>query len=106
MVKKEITERLQKISERLKKEYKAEKVILFGSYSRGEATEDSDIDLFIIAPTQDRFFERMATVLRHLEDLCYKLPLSPIVLTQEEITARLQRGDQFVKQILKDGIYL
>jgi len=32
----EIYERLQKISERLKKEYRAEKVILFGSYARGK----------------------------------------------------------------------
>ncbi len=52
----EISERLQKISERLKKEYHAEKVILYGSYAIGEETEDSDVDLFIIAPTQERFF--------------------------------------------------
>jgi predicted nucleotidyltransferase len=33
-------ERLRKISERLKREYHAEKVILFGSHARGEATEE------------------------------------------------------------------
>jgi len=38
----DVMDRLRAISERLKKEYKAEKVILFGSYARGEATEDSD----------------------------------------------------------------
>ena len=37
----EILGRLKKISERLKKNYNAEKVILFGSYARGEETEDS-----------------------------------------------------------------
>lgn len=102
----EIHERLKKISERLKKEYHAEKVILFGSHAKGEATEDSDVDILVIAPTEERFFERMATTLRKVEDLCYKLPLSPIVLTNEEVDARLQRGDQFVKQIIKDGVYL
>ncbi len=44
----EILGRLKKISERLKKNYNAEKVILFGSYARGKVTEDSDIDLVVI----------------------------------------------------------
>ena len=46
----EIEERLKKISERLKKEYHAEKVILFGSYARGEETEDSDLDILSDCP--------------------------------------------------------
>ena len=102
----EIFERLRKISERLKKEYHAEKVILYGSYARGEATEDSDVDLFIIAPTDERFFERMAKVRTLVRDLSHKIPLSPIVLTTDEVKARLQRGDQFVEQIVKNGVYL
>lgn len=102
----EIMDRIRAISERLKKEYNAQEVILFGSYARGEATRDSDVDLFIIAPTKERFFERMATVLRLTRDLHYKLPLEPIVLTSEEVEKRLQRGDQFVKQIVEEGIYL
>ncbi len=102
----EIMDRIRAISERLKKEYNAQEVILFGSYARGEATRDSDVDLFIIAPTKERFFERMATVLRLTRDLYYKLALEPIVLTKEEVEQRLQRGDQFVKQIVEEGIYL
>jgi predicted nucleotidyltransferase len=100
----EIYERLQKISERLKKEYNAEKVILFGSYARGEATRDSDVDLFIIAHTNDRFFERMATVLGIVRDLYKGLALSPIVLRPEEVEERLKKGDQFVQGILEEGI--
>ncbi|MCL0050616.1 nucleotidyltransferase domain-containing protein [Dehalococcoidia bacterium] len=38
----EMSERLRRISERLKKECHAGKVILYGSYVTGEATEDSD----------------------------------------------------------------
>ena len=39
----EIAERVKPIAEK----YGIEKVYLFGSYARGEATEDSDVDLFI-----------------------------------------------------------
>ena len=44
----ETYERLKKISERLKEKYLAEKVILFGSYARGDATKDSDVDILIV----------------------------------------------------------
>ena len=102
----EVIDRIREIGERLKKEYHAEEVILFGSHARGEATRDSDVDIFIIAPTEERFFERMATVRRLTRDLCYKLPFEPIVLTQEETEQRLQKGDQFVKQVMEEGVYL
>lgn len=102
----EIFERLRKISERLKKEYHAEKIILYGSYARGEATEDSDVDLFIIAPTQERFFERMATVKSVVHDLRWRLPFSPIVLTRAELEERKRIGDQFIEEILQNGIEL
>lgn len=100
----DVMERIKAISERLKKEYSAQRVILFGSYARGDQTADSDIDLFIIAPTKERFFKRMATTLCIVRDLYRGLPLSPIVLRPEELEERENKGDQFVIEILEKGI--
>lgn len=102
----EVFSRIKKIAERLKKEYSAEKVILYGSYAKGEAAEDSDVDLFIIAPTNERFFQRMATVLRLIRDLKKGIPIEPIVLTSNEVKERIEIGDQFIKQIIEEGIIL
>jgi len=102
----EIFEQLKKIADRLKRSYRAEKVILFGSYAIGEATEDSDVDLFIIAPTNERFFERMASIRRLIRDLRNGLPVAPIVLTPEEIEERKKMGDQFIAEILEKGLTL
>ena len=102
----EIFSRLKKIAERLKKEYKAERVILFGSYATGDATEESDIDLFIIAPTSERFFQRMATALKLIRDLKKGIPIELIVLTSDEVKERIEIGDQFVEQIIEEGIIL
>lgn len=102
----EILERLQKISDRLKKQYNAEKVILFGSYSTGQITEDSDLDLLIVAQTNEKFFERIATVLSLVRDLYIGLALSPIVLKPDEVSARLRIGDQFIQDIVENGIEL
>lgn len=99
-------ERIKAIAERLKKDYHAEKVILFGSHARGEATEDSDVDILVITHTNERLFERMATALEIISDLYDGLPLSPIVLRPDEIEERLSAGDQFVQEILEEGIEL
>lgn len=105
-MKQEIDERLLKIGERIKMEYRAEKVILFGSYATGKASEDSDVDLFIVAPTKERFFERMATVRRLIRDLRRGLAVAPIVLTANELEKRKKLGDPFILSILKTGIPL
>jgi predicted nucleotidyltransferase len=105
-MKEDILERLKKISERIKREYKAEKVILFGSYARGEEKEHSDVDLLVIAPSNERIFERMANVLETVHELYDNLPLSPIVLTPSEVEERIKVGDQFIKEILEKGIEL
>jgi len=99
-----VDERLRAIAKRLRQDYSAERVLMYGSYARGEAGPDSDMDLLIIAPTRERFFERMASVLRLARDLRAGLPLAPVVLTPEEVMQRLERGDQFVAEILGTGL--
>ncbi len=102
----ELSERLHKISNRLKDEYHAEKVILFGSYTTGTAKEDSDVDILVIAPTKERFFERMASVRRIIRDLRDGIPVAPIVLAPEELEERKKMGDQFIIGILGKGLHL
>ena len=49
----EIRDKIRPICEK----YKVEKVWLFGSYARGEAREDSDVDLHVKAAEEMRFLE-------------------------------------------------
>ena len=99
-MKREFNRHLLAIGKKIKQEYRAERVILFGSYARGDATEDSDVDVLVVARTKERFFERMATVRRLIRDLRDGLPVSPIVLTPGELEKRRQAGDPFVREIL------
>jgi hypothetical protein len=48
----------------------------------------------------------MAHVLALIRDLSRGLPLSPVVLTPEELRERLKRKDFFVQEILAEGIAL
>jgi len=102
----ELTNRLRAIGEKLRRDYRAERVILFGSYARGEETEDSDLDILVVAPTKERFFQRMATVRRLIRGLRDGFPVAPIVLTVRELEKRQKLGDPFVREILETGVPL
>jgi hypothetical protein len=53
------------------------RVLLFGSAARGEATEHSDVDLLIVLPTTEKFYQRMASVHEAVRDLSLGMPLAP-----------------------------
>lgn len=59
----------------LLKKYHAESALLFGSYARGEATGDSDIDLIVIGGSEFRrvdifaFSEELRAMTKHDADV-------------------------------------
>jgi predicted nucleotidyltransferase len=91
-----------KIVERIKKEYRPEKIVLFGSYAYGKPTRDSDIDLLIIKETDERPIDRRVRI-RRIADIREPISFSPIVVTPKELAFRLSRGDPFFKEILDKG---
>lgn len=54
MDKKEVIEKLKKYTNLLKQYFPIKSVILFGSYSRGNAREDSDIDVAVVIKNLDK----------------------------------------------------
>ena len=61
-------EQLEKYAQRIGYKFHAERVILFGSYAQGSATEDSDVDLLVVAETSLPPNQRYAAVRRLLSD--------------------------------------
>lgn len=61
--------------------YYPEKIVLHGSFVRGDWHEGSDLDLIIIKETADRFGDRIEKVL----DLCPGgIAVEPLVYTPQE----------------------
>ena len=94
---------VNRIVEKIKREYQPEKIILFGSYAWGRPTKHSDLDLFIIKETQERHIDRSVRVAEILDEESWIFAIEPWVYTPEEVSQRLKIGDPFVKKILKKG---
>jgi len=92
-----------KIVEKIKKEYRPEKIILFGSYAYGTPNKNSDVDLFILKSTKKNRIDRFVEVKRIIYNPKTKLVFSPLVYTPKEVKGRISLGDDFVREILEKG---
>ena len=57
---------IRRVAEHIGRQADAERVILFGSYARGEATEHSDVDLLVTAPSDLPRFKRSRVLYQSL----------------------------------------
>jgi predicted nucleotidyltransferase len=77
------------------------KIILFGSYARGNARDDSDVDLLIIKQSPLPRYKRCLGLRRRLRG--NKMPLDPICYTPEEIEQWRNVPSSFVHSALAEG---
>ncbi len=73
---------IEEFGRRIGREFEAERVILFGSYARGTVTDDSDVDLLVVADTNLPPRERYAAVRRLVADVPVSFDI--VVKTPEE----------------------
>jgi len=60
---------IEEFCKKIGREFGAERVILFGSYARGTAARDSDVDLLVVANTDLAPIERYGAVRRLVADV-------------------------------------
>lgn len=93
---------LQTIVNTIAREYRPEKIILFGSWVWGTPTADSDVDLLVVKRTADRRVERERVLRRALFGKRLP-PLDLLVYTPEELDRRLALGDFFIQEVISRG---
>jgi len=80
--------------------FQPQKVILFGSYARGNPRPESDVDILVVMNTPLRESQQSLEIRRSLGIL---FGLDLIVRTPKRLAQRLQMGDSFLKDVLKEG---
>ena len=96
----EIAERVRPIAER----YGISKVYVFGSYARGEATEDSDVDLMISYKTLNGAFALGGV----FADFKEALDKSVDIISEKAVTSDYTTdfGKQLYDEIKKEGVLI
>jgi predicted nucleotidyltransferase len=79
------------------------KIILFGSFARGDETPDSDIDLCVLTPITDRRPRDMKVDLRMAILDVQKTPLDLLMYNQEAFAEHASRPTSFEHMISTQG---
>ena len=91
---------IQALSQQISDQFQPDRIILFGSYAYGQPTEDSDVDLLVILPFEERPVDKAIAIRQRLRP---HFPLDLMARTPQQIQQRLAMGDFFIQDILKNG---
>jgi uncharacterized protein len=103
-------EKLKKeISKRIRENFKVKEIILFGSFAKGSASEDSDIDLIVVLDDERKFnsyderLDKRLEIAKILYDFNVLLGIDLLVYTKIEWNLLLKSGSQFYNSIFNEG---
>ena len=84
------------------------RITLFGSYARGDFTDESDIDIFVIVDLAEDELIRFRKAMVHLTfetNLEYDIDIEPVIMSLEEY-CRWVETHPLLKDVQKDGVSL
>jgi predicted nucleotidyltransferase len=91
---------IRELTRQIAKQFKPQKIILFGSYARGKPRPESDVDLLVVMDTKLREVEQSIKICQQLD---YMFGLDLIVYTPKHLKERVKMGDWFLRDVLKEG---
>jgi predicted nucleotidyltransferase len=95
---------IRKYARTIGRHFQPERVVLFGSYARGKATEDSDVDLLVIMDHDRPRNVDQAIAIRLAADAPF--PMDLLVKRPSELAERLAMNDSFFRGLMEDGAVL
>ncbi|HEY1719331.1 MAG TPA: nucleotidyltransferase domain-containing protein [Verrucomicrobiae bacterium] len=91
---------IQDFAEKVAREFRPQKIILFGSHAYGRPGEDSDVDLLVIMPFRGSSHDKAVEIDLRLQR---NFPMDLIVRTPAKVRERVRLGDGFMREIMEKG---
>ena len=88
------------IQRRIVSAFHPRRIILFGSYARGDATVDSDVDILVILPFQGKNFDMSLEILNRVDA---RIPLDLLARRPDDVKRRYAEGDTLIRDALDNG---
>lgn len=93
-------ELIERIGEHIARDFRPERIILFGSYAYGEPGPDSDVDLLVVMPFEGKEWRMAAEILNRVNP---PFPVDLLARTPQQVQERVHLGDAFMAEILARG---
>ena len=90
----------QKYAEVVSKNFEFQKIILFGSYVKGNPHEDSDIDIAIVFPNYDNRLDRQVELMKLTRQIDTRIEPHPFREQEFDVS------NPFVNEIVRYGMPL
>ena len=95
------SEDISKIARKIGRAINAERVILFGSWARGEAGINSDVDLLIIADSEMPRYKRSRDLYKMFRP--YPFGMDLLIYTPQEIERGKKSKLSFISAVFREG---
>lgn len=92
---------LEEVVRRIVAVIRPKKIILFGSWDRGEARPESDLDLLVIAETTEERYRRSLPLYGALSDIL--VPMDILVYSPAEVEEWSGVDQAFVTTAIREG---
>lgn len=91
---------IDEVVRQIAEKFQPQKIILFGSYARGNPRPESDVDLLVVMDTPLKESQQSLEI-RRLLGVMFGLDL--IVYTPKRLKERVEMGDWFLRDIMEEG---
>jgi len=92
---------IDEIIRRIVNAIQPEKIVLFGSRARGEARPESDMDILVIANSQEPRYRRSSRLYHILSDIL--VPMDVLVYSPDEVSEWRNVHQAFITTALREG---
>ena len=91
---------IQELANSIARDFHPERIILFGSYARGNPTPDSDVDLLVILPFEGKPFWKSLEIMNRADAL---FPLDLLARHPTDAARRYAEGDPVIRDAMDNG---
>lgn len=101
---------INKVVERIKNNFKVREIVVFGSYARRTANNESDLDILVVldekgfAKNYAEKLERRRKVTRLLAEYRKEIPMDVLVYSSEEWEKLQLINNSFIREINSNGV--
>jgi len=96
-------DQVEALSRQIAREFEPERIILFGSYARGNQHTDSDVDLLVLLPFDSKPFRKSLEILNRINS---PFAVDVVVRKPDDAARRYAEFDPLIRDAFDHGIVL